>query len=238
MKLDILAFAAHPDDVELCCSGTLIKHALKGQKTGVVDLTRGELGTRGTAEIRDTESAKASEIMMLAARENLCLADGFFDITQDNKIAIVKLLRKYRPDIVLANAVFDRHPDHARASKLVSDACFLAGLTKIETDYDNKRQEAWRPRSVYHYIQDRYMKPDFIVDISDVMNKRNEAIAAYSSQFYDPESQEPQTPISTKQFFDFLSSRAHDMGRIIGTEYGEGFVVERVPGVPDLNSLV
>ncbi len=238
MKLDILAFAAHPDDVELCCSGTLIKHALKGQKTGVIDLTRGELGTRGTAEIRDSEADKASQIMKLSARENVGLKDGFFEITNDNKLSIVKLIRKYRPGIVLANAVFDRHPDHAKASSLVSDACFLAGLTKIETISEGSKQRAWRPNFVYHYIQDRYMKPDFIVDISDVIDIRNEAISAYSSQFYDPNSKEPETPISSKQFFDFLSGRSSDMGRIIGKQYGEGFVIERIQGVTDLDSLI
>jgi bacillithiol biosynthesis deacetylase BshB1 len=237
MDLDILAFAAHPDDVELCCSGTLIKHALKGQKTGIIDLTRGELGTRGTAEIRSSESAAASVIMKLAARENLGMSDGFFEPTKENKIAIVRMIRKYRPRIILANAISDRHPDHGRASKLVTDSCFLSGLLKVETELDGKVQEPWRPKAIYHYIQDRFMEPSFIVDISEVMEQRNEAIRAYSSQFYDPDSTEPETVISTRQFFDSLSARALELGRVIGVDYGEGFVKERIPGINDLDDL-
>jgi len=238
MKIDILAFAAHPDDVELCCSGTLIKHAQKGHKTGVIDLTRGELGTRGTADTRTEESKIATQVMNLSVRENLDLEDGFFESNSKNKLLVVQMIRKYRPDIVLANAVYDRHPDHARASELVSDACFLSGLIKIETSLNGELQKAWRPKVVYHYIQDRYIKPDFIVDISDVFEKRNEAIKAYGSQFYDPNSKEPQTVISTKQFFESLSARALEMGRIIGAEYGEGFVTERIPGVSDLDAMI
>lgn len=237
MKLDILAFAAHPDDVELCCSGTLIKHALKGQKTGVVDLTRGELGTRGTSEIRTRESEAASVIMNLSARENLGMPDGFFDASRENRIAIVRMIRKYKPRIILANAISDRHPDHGRASKLVTDSCFLSGLIKVETDINGEVQEPWRPAAIYHYIQDRFMEPSFIVDISDVMEQRKKAIMAYSSQFYDPESTEPETVISTRQFFDSLTARALELGRIIGAQYGEGFVQERIPGVNDLDDL-
>jgi bacillithiol biosynthesis deacetylase BshB1 len=234
MKVDILAFAAHPDDVEISCSGTLIKHIEAGHKVGIVDLTRGELGTRGTAQIRAKEAAAATAMMGISIRENLGLEDGFFEVSSENKLKIVQQIRRFKPTIVMANAITDRHPDHGRASKLVSDACFLAGLIKVKTTYDGIEQEAWRPKVVYHYIQDRYMKPDFIVDITTVMEKRMNALMAYSSQFYDPNSNEPVTAISTTQFLDNLRGRAIDFGRIIGTEYGEGFVAERVIGVQSL----
>lgn len=238
MKLDILAFAAHPDDIELSCAGTIIKNIVSGRKVGIVDLTRGELGTRGNAEIREKESAMATSIMQLHARENLGLADGFFELSEENKLLVVKQIRKYRPEIVLANAVSDRHPDHGRASKLVSDACFLSGLIKVTTTLDGMEQEAWRPRVVYHYIQDRYMKPDFIVDVSEHMEKRMEAIMAFSSQFYNPDSKEPVTAISSLQFLENLKGRAVDFGRIIGVEYGEGFITERVAGVKNIFDLI
>ncbi|MBL0341942.1 MAG: bacillithiol biosynthesis deacetylase BshB1 [Bacteroidetes bacterium] len=237
MKLDILAFAAHPDDIELSCSGTIIKHISLGLKIGIVDLTQGELGTRGSSELRALEAAKASAIMGISVRENLCMADGFFDLSQENKLAIVAQIRKYRPEIILANAISDRHPDHGRASKLISDACFLSGLIKVKTVFNGTEQEAWRPKSIYHYIQDRYFKPDFIVDISKFIDKRNEAILAYASQFYDPTSTEPMTAISTAQFMDNLKGRAIEYGRIIGVEYGEGFITERVPGINNLFDL-
>lgn len=234
MKIDLLAFAAHPDDVEISCAGTVIKHLQAGYTAGIIDLTRGELGTRGSAEIRDKEAAMASKIMGLTIRENLKMADGFFNESEENKLAIVKMIRKYQPEIVLANAIFDRHPDHGRASKLVSDACFLSGLPKVKTTLDGIEQTAWRPKAVYHYIQDRTMKPDFIVDISEVMEKRMEALKAYSSQFYDPNSNEPVTAISTTQFMDSLYGRANEYGRIIGVAYGEGFVAERTVGIDHL----
>lgn len=238
MKLDILAFAAHPDDVELSCSGTLIKHVKAGRKAGIIDLTRGELGTRGSAEIRASEAAEAAAVLGLSIRENLEMADGFFDLSQGNKLEVIKRIRKYRPEIILANAFDDRHPDHGRASKLVSDACFLAGLTKIETTHEGATQHAWRPKAVYHYIQDRYFRPDFIVDISEHMEQRVAALKAYKSQFYDPNSKEPVTAIATQQFMDNLLGRAGELGRIIGVEYGEGFQVERIPGVKDLFNLL
>ncbi len=237
MKLDLLAFAAHPDDVELSCAGTLIKHAEAGYKTGVIDITRGELGTRGSAAIREKEAQEAGKIMGISARENLDMKDGFFELNEENKMAVVKMIRKYRPEIILANAIDDRHPDHGRASKLVSDACFLAGLIKISTQVDGNEQQAWRPKAVYHYIQDRRMTPDFIVDVSATMEKREKAIMAFASQFYDPASTEPETAISSKLFLEGLKSRALEFGRIIGAEYGEGFVVERTPGVDNLFNL-
>jgi bacillithiol biosynthesis deacetylase BshB1 len=234
MKLDILAFAAHPDDVELACSGTLIKHIAMGKKVGIVDLTRGELGTRGSAEIRDKEAALSAQIMQLTVRENLGMADGFFTIDEEHKRVIIKAIRKYQPDIVLANALSDRHPDHTRASQLVSEACFLSGLIKVETG-----QEAWRPKVVYHYIQDRYIKPDFIIDITDAMDTKIKAIQAFSSQFFvaGKEDKEPTTPISSSEFMEALKARASDLGRIIGVRYGEGFTVERTLGLNSLNDI-
>jgi bacillithiol biosynthesis deacetylase BshB1 len=189
LKLDILAFAAHPDDVELGCSGTLIKHQLLGLTTGIIDLTQGELGTRGSAELRSLESKKASSIMQLSARENLGFSDGFFKNDQEHLLPIIQKIRKYQPDIIFANAIEDRHPDHGRAAKLVADACFYAGLLKIKT-YDNNQleQAVWRPKSLYHYIQYNYIRPDFVIDISDEMHKKIDAVMAYSSQFYDPSS--------------------------------------------------
>ncbi len=238
MKLDMLAFASHPDDVELSCAGTLIKQVLAGYKIGIIDLTRGELGTRGTAAIREQEAKKASEIMGIHVRENLDMKDGFFEVNEENKLKVVQMIRKYRPEIILANAVHDRHPDHGRGSKLVSDACFLSGLVKVVTMSDGKSQGVWRPRAVYHYIQDRNMRPDFIVDISQTMDKRVAAIMAFSSQFFNPESQEPETAISSKIFLEGLKARALEYGRLIGTDYGEGFVAERTPGVDDLFQLL
>jgi len=237
MKLDILAFAAHPDDVELSCAGTLIKHIEAGYKAGIIDLTRGELGTRGSAEIRDKEAQKAGAVIGIHARENLGMRDGFFEINEENKLAVVRMIRKYRPEIILANAIDDRHPDHGRGSKLVSDACFLSGLIKVSTQLDGKIQEAWRPKVVYHYIQDRNMTPDFIFDVTGTMEKRVQAIMSYSSQFYNPESNEPETAISSKIFLEALKTRALEYGRLIGAEYGEGFVAERTPGVTDLFHL-
>ena len=234
MKIDILAFAAHPDDVELSCAGTLIKHIAAGYKAGIIDLTRGELGTRGTTEIRKAEAEIASSILGISVRENLGLKDGLFEITESNKLKVVETIREYQPTIVLATAVYDRHPDHGRAANLVADACFLAGLSKIKTDRNGKSQNAWRPKAVYHYIQDRQMKPDLIVDITDFMEQRLLAIKAYASQFYNPESSEPETAISTGQFMELLRLRAMENGRYIGVEYGEGFVVQRPVGADDL----
>jgi len=238
MKLDILAFGAHPDDVELGCGGTIAKEVSLGKKVGIVDLTRGELGTRGTAETRDQESAAAAKILGVAIRENLNMRDGFFVNDEEHQLAIIRMLRKYQPEIVLCNAIDDRHIDHGKGSKLVSDACFLSGLLKVETDYNGQPQKAWRPKLVYHYMQWKNAMPDFVVDISGFNSKRVEAILAYSSQFYDPKSAEPETPIATKNFLESLSYRAQDLGRLIGTEYGEGFTVERYLAVNSLGDLI
>jgi N-acetylglucosamine malate deacetylase 1 len=235
--MDILAFAAHPDDVELSCSGTIMKAISQGKQVGVIDLTQGELGSRGTIETRYAEADEASTIMGLSIRENLKMADGFFAINEENKRLIIQMIRKYRPQIVLANAIEDRHPDHGRAAKLVSEACFLAGLRKIETVLDGQIQEAYRPKAVYHYIQDHYIKPDFVVDVTEFVDRKIEAIKAYKTQFYDPNSNEPETPISGAEFLDFIKGRMLQFGRPIGVRYGEGFTVEREPGVEDLFDL-
>ena len=236
--LDILAFAAHPDDVELSCSGTLMKHIDEGKKVGVIDLTEGELGSRGSVELRYEEADAASKIMGLTVRENLKIADGFFEINEENKLKIVKAIRTYKPKIVLANAVEDRHPDHGRAAQLVSEACFLAGLRKVETIVGGQLQEAYRPQVVYHYIQDRYIKPDFVVDITPYIERKMEAIQAYKSQFYDPNSTEPQTPISGADFLDFVKARCNEFGRPTGAQYAEGFTAERLLGVESFFDLV
>ena len=240
MKLDILVFGAHPDDAELGAGATIAKEVSKGKKVGIVDLTRGELGTRGSAEIRDREAAKAAEILGVAVRENMEFADGFFVNDKQHQLELIKIIRKYRPEIVLCNAVEDRHIDHAKGSKLVSDACFLSGLMKIETkmDGDDQWQEAWRPKLVYHFIQWKNLEPDFVVDVSGFIETKTEAIMAYSSQFYDPDSEEPETPISSKNFTDSVIYRARDLGRIIGVEYAEGFTVERFIGVDSLGDLI
>jgi bacillithiol biosynthesis deacetylase BshB1 len=238
MKLDILAIGSHPDDVELGCGATLAKEISLGKTVGIVDLTRGELGTRGSAEIRDKEAAKAAKILGVKFRENLSLADGFFANDKKNQLALIKLLRKYKPEIVLCNAVEDRHIDHAKGSKLVSDACFLSGLRKVETTIGNELQQAWRPKHVYHYIQWKNIEPDFVVDVTGFIDKKISAIKAYSSQFYDPNSKEPASPITSKNFFDSIDYRARDLGRLINKEYAEGFTVERYVAVDQLNDLI
>lgn len=237
MKLDILAFAAHPDDVELGCSGTLMKHIDAGLTAGIVDLTQGEMGSRGTIETRYAEAKAASKIMGVEHRVNLKMPDGLFEINEANKRLIVEQVRKFRPKIVLANAIEDRHPDHGRASKLVSEACFLAGLRRYETSFEGENQEAYRPEAVYHYIQDYYIKPDFVVDITDFVAFKLEAIQAYGTQFYNPDSTEPKTPISGKDFLDFVQARMREFGRPVGVQYGEGFTVERLPAVNLLTDL-
>ncbi len=238
MKLDILAFAAHPDDVELSCSGTLLRHIEQGKSVGLVDLTQGELGTRGTPQIRAEEAEKAAQLMGASLRLNLGLADGFFDRNPDNLRRIAQVVRIYQPEIVLANALSDRHPDHGRAAKLVSDACFIAGLAKVETHYQaGGPQERWRPKAVYHYIQDHNLKPDFVVDISKYMDRKIELVMAFRSQFFDPKSAEPDTPISGSDFIEFLRAKARTYGRSAGFEFAEGFNVTRTPGVRDLFAL-
>lgn len=240
MKLDILAIGSHPDDVELGCSGTLAKEIAKGKTVGIIDLTRGELGTRGDADTRDKEAEKAAQILGVAIRLNMEFDDGFFVNDRWHQTEIIKMIRRYRPEIVLCNAVTDRHIDHGKGSQLVSDACFLSGLIKIDTRDEDADgwQDAWRPKHVYHYIQWKNLEPDFVVDISGQIDKKMEAVLAYGSQFYDPDSKEPDTPISSKNFTDSVKYRARDMGRLIGTDYGEGFTAERYPAVKSLFDLI
>ena len=238
MKLDILAFGAHPDDVELGCGATVAKEISLGKKVGIVDLTRGELGTRGSAEIRDKEAAAAAEILGVQIRENLRFRDGFFVNDEAHQIEIIKMLRKYKPDVVLCNAIEDRHIDHGKGSKLVSDACFLSGLRRIETELNGEAQEAWRPKVVYHYIQWQNIEPDFVVDVSNFMEIKEKAVMAYISQFYDPNSKEPVSPIATKNFTDSINYRARDLGRLVFVDYAEGFTTERYLAVNSLGDLL
>lgn len=238
MKLDILVFGAHPDDVELSCGATIAKEISLGRKVGIVDLTRGELGTRGSAELRDEEAAHAAEVLGVQVRENLRFRDGFFVNDEAHQLEVIKMIRKYRPDVVICNAVDDRHIDHGKGSKLVSDASFLSGLIKIHTQLDGTEQDAWRPKQVYHYIQWKNLVPDFVVDVTGFMDKKVESLMAYKSQFYDPNSTEPVTPIATKNFKDSILYRAADLGRLINTEYAEGFMVERYVAVNTLADLI
>lgn len=238
MKTDLLAFGVHPDDVELSCSGTLLKHIAAGKTAAIVDLTRGELGTRGTPELRLQEAERSRQILGVKFRECLDMKDGFFQNNEAHQLKIVECIRKYQPEIVLCNAISDRHPDHGRASQLVSEACFLSGLIKIETSYKGKKQQAWRPKAVYHYIQDRYIEPDFVVDVTEFVEKKRECIMAFSSQFYNPGSKEPETPISSKAFLDFIFSKMEVLGRPAGIKYAEGFTAERTPGVKDFFDLL
>lgn len=237
MKLDILAFGAHPDDVELGCAGTILKEVALGKKVGIVDLTRGELGTRGSAEIRDQEAAAAAVILGVSVRENLAFRDGFFVNDEAHQLEIIKMIRKYQPEIVLCNAVDDRHIDHPKGSQLVSDACFLSGLMRISTSLDGEEQKAWRPKVVYHYMQWKNLVPDFVVDIAGYVEQKTAAILAYSSQFYDPNSKEPESPISSKNFLESLNYRSRDLGRLTGLEHAEGFTVERYLAVNSLSDL-
>ena len=237
-QVDILAFGAHPDDVELGCAGTIAKEISLGRKVGIIDLTEGELGTRGSVEIRYKESAKASEILGISFRINLKMRDGFFKNDEEHQMQVIRMIRKYRPKIVICNAVDDRHIDHGKGAKLVSDACFLSGLKRIETVLDGEKQEAWRPNVVYHYIQWKDLKPDFVVDITGFMDKKVQAIMAYDSQFYNPNSDEMVTPIATKNFLDSIKYRSQDLGRLIGTDFAEGFTVERYVAVNSLEDLI
>ena len=238
MKLDILAIGAHPDDVELGCGATLAKEISNGKTVGILDLTRGELGTRGTAKIRDVEASKAAEILGVTLRENLGLDDGFFMNDRDSQMKIIKIIRKYRPEIVLCNALDDRHIDHGKGSKLASDACFLSGLPKVETNFEGNDQKAWRPKQVYHYIQWKDLTPDFVVDVSGFIDKKLQAVFTYQSQFHKKDADEPETPISSTNFRDSISYRAQDLGRLIGVEHAEGFNVERYVGVKSLYDLI
>src|ERR1700761_9178885 len=238
MKLHILAIAAHPDDIELSCAGTLIKHAQIGQQVGILDLTKGELGTRGTPELRLIEAADAAKVMGVAVRENAGMEDGFFRNDKEHQLLLVKYIRQYRPDIVLANTLYDRHPDHGKGGRLIADACFLAGLRKIETEWEGKLQSAWRPKRIFHFQQDRNVPPAFIVDISATFEKKMEAIKCYKSQFHDPNSAEPITYIATEGFLQQIIYRDAQVGKQIGVDYGEAFHCENVPGISDLDQLL
>lgn len=237
-KLFILAIAAHPDDLELGCAGTLIKHSRAGQPVGIVDLTEGELGTRGTVETRYQEAADAAKAMGLTVRENAKMADGFFRNDKEHQLRLIQFIRRFQPEIVIANALEDRHPDHGRGGRLIADACFLAGLRKIETTYDGEPQAPWRPRRVLHMIQDRLLEPTFIVDISDTFQQKMEAIKCYKTQFHNPNSVEPATYISSNQFLVDLEARDAIMGKRIGVRYAEGYICENIPGIRDLNALI
>jgi bacillithiol biosynthesis deacetylase BshB1 len=237
MKLDILVFAVHPDDAELGCSGTILKHIAAGKKVGIVDFTRGELGTRGTAETRDDEAIESAKILGLHARENLKFKDGFFKNDESHQLEVIKMVRKYRPEIILTNALHDRHPDHGRAGDLANDAVFLSGLIKIETYIGGEKQEAWRPRLVLQYIQDRYINPDIIVDISDFMDQKVASIRAFKTQFDSPDTSEPQTYISSPAFLEAVIGRSREFGKSIGANYGEGFTSRKLLGIDSLFSL-
>lgn len=237
MKLDILVIAAHPDDAELACSGTIASQIAKGYKVGILDLTKGEMGTRGTPEIRMQESEESSRILGISARENIGFKDIFFKDDDQHRLEIIKIIRKYQPEIVLANAVSDRHPDHGKGGAVASNACFMSGLRKIETTLDGIAQDPWRPKYVYHYIQNNYIKPDFVVDITDFWETKIESIKAFKSQFYDPNNKEPASFISSAEFLDFIEARAREFGHSIMVKYGEGFTVERNLGITDLFDL-
>ena len=241
MKLDILAIGVHPDDVELGCSGTLINEIKSGRKTGIIDLTQGELGTRGTISTRYEEASNAAKIIGVRFRENLKMRDGFFKNDEEHQLKLIAAIRKYQPDIVITNILHDRHPDHGRAGKLVSDACFLSGLAKIQTvDEAGKQQARWRPAYVLHYIQDWYYEPDFLIDISDVFEQRMKSIEAYTTQFHNTQAipNEPQTYISTPDFLESVIARARMFGKRIGVKYAEGFVSEKKLGLRNLNALI
>ncbi|GAA0871826.1 bacillithiol biosynthesis deacetylase BshB1 [Gangjinia marincola] len=238
MKLDILAFGAHPDDIELSCAGTLAKEIDSGKSAGIIDLTQGELGTRGNKEIRRKEAKAAADILKISIRENLKFRDGFFTNDEAHQLEIIKKLRQYQPDIVLCNAIEDRHIDHRKGSSLVSDACFLSGLRKIETQFNGEEQKAWRPKVVYHYIQWKDITPDVVIDISGFMKTKLAAVKAYRSQFYDPDSNEPVTPIASANFLDSITYRAQNLGRLIGVDHAEGFTAERHIAASSLFDLI
>lgn len=238
MKLDVMAIGVHPDDVELSCAGVLLVEKKNGKRTGIIDLTQGELGTRGTAETRRLEAEAAAKILGLNVRENLGLRDGFFQNSESDQLKVIEAIRKYRPDVIMCNAPEDRHPDHGRSAKLVSDACFLSGLRKVATRSEGQLQEAWRPKYVLHYIQDRFLQPNFVIDISDVMETKLESIKAYGTQFHNPALNEPQTYISTPDFLDSVIYRSKMMGKMIGVKFAEGFISEKMIGLPSLDVLI
>lgn len=235
--VDILCITAHPDDTEIGMGGTVLRHIDQGRTVGLVDLTVGELGTRGSGEIRKQEAAAAAKTLGVSFRYQLGLRDGFFRADEESLLKVVTALRRHRPQVVFTNAVHDRHPDHGRGSNLVSEACFLSGLRRISTEHGGVEQEAWRPTSVIHIIQDRWIDPDLVIDVSDYWELKMEALACFKSQFHDPDSTEPLSPISVPEFLPTLEGRARDMGRLIGAVFGEGFTVERPPGVRDVMDL-
>lgn len=238
-KLDILVLPVHPDDAELGCGGAILKHIAAGKKVGVVDLTRGELGTRGSAEIRAQEAAAASEILGLTIRENLGLPDGFFQNTQEYQLKVIEVIRKYQPDIVITNAHYDRHPDHGRASDLVEASTFLSGLRKIETYFNGELQKEWRPNLLLHFIQDQYIQPDIVIDVTEYWDKKIESVMAYGSQFYNPEWKgEPQTYISSPEFIKIIDGRGLEFGKSIQVKYAEGFTSKKILGVNSLFDLL
>ena len=241
MKLDLIAFGVHPDDIELSCAGTLLVEKKKGKSVGIIDLTKGELGTRGTAQTRKTEAANSAKILGVDIRENLGMADGFFKNDQENQLKIIRALRKYKPEIVLCNAPEDRHPDHGRSAELVIDAAFLSGLKKIKTKGDKgETQEAWRPKYVFHYIQDRYLEPNFVIDVSGVFEKKIEAIRAFATQFFNAELSKsgPQTYISSPEFLESIINRAKMFGKMIGVKYAEGFISKKMIGVSSFDVFI
>lgn len=237
-KLDILAFGVHPDDVELGCSGTMLASIAQGKKVGIADLTRGELGTRGSAETRKEEAANAAKVLNVTVRENLEMADGFFQNNESHQRKVIEVIRKYKPEIILCNATEDRHPDHGRSAKLVEDAAFLSGLRKIETRANGEMQQEWRPKYVFHYLQDRFLQPDFVFDISDYFEKKLESVLCYKTQFYNPDSNEPETYISSPEFFDAVKARAMMLGKRIGVKYAEGYISKKMIGIQSFNAFI
>lgn len=239
MKLDIIIMAAHPDDAEMSCAGTMASAIAKGKKVGIIDFTRGELGTRGTPEIRAAEAAAASKILGISTRENLGFRDGFYRNDEEHQLKLITAIRRYKPEIVLANAIEDRHPDHGKGAALAVDACFLSGLRMIETfDIDGTKQEAWRPKALYHYIQDRYIKPDLVMDISNYWDIKEASIRAYNSQFHDPNSTEPESYLTSPEFLEFLKARSQEMGHTIGAKFGEGYTKTKMIGINDFFNLI
>lgn len=237
-KLDILAFGVHPDDVELGCSGTILAAIAEGKKVGIVDLTRGELGTRGSAEIRKVEAANAAKVLGVNTRENIGLADGFFQNDEFHQRKVIEVIRKYQPEILLCNAPEDRHPDHGRSAKLVSDAAFLSGLRRIETVVEGVPQEAWRPKYVFHYLQDRFLAPDFVVDISEHIDKKIESVLQYTTQFFNPDLGEPETYISSPEFLETVKARAMMLGKRVGVRFAEGYITEKTIGVKSFDAFI
>lgn len=237
-KLDILAFGVHPDDIELGCSGTILASIAQGKKVGIVDLTQGEMGTRGTVETRKQEAADAAKVLGVAVRENLEMADCFFQNDEQHQRKVIQVIRKYQPEIIICNAPEDRHPDHGRSSQLVADAAFLSGLRKIETSLDGQLQAAWRPSYVFHYLQDRFLQPDFVFDISDYHEQKLQSIRCYTTQFYNPDLQEPQTYISSPEFLESVKARAMMLGKRIGVKFAEGYITQKMIGINSFDAII